>query len=177
MSRSSFTYSPEPLQGGRDIGLYRPNVGLCVFSRRGHVLIGHRAGAKPGDASYAWQMPQGGIDRGETPAVAALRELEEETGLQPHHVELLEELEPWLFYDFPPELKARLAGPYFGQRQKWFAYRFLGSDTDVRLDVHTPEFDAWRWAELSETPGLVIPFKAPVYGEVAKRFERWTVAE
>lgn len=166
----------DPTQGGRDASLYRPNVGLALFSRRGHVWIGRRAGLRKDDVRYAWQMPQGGIDRGETPAEAALRELGEETGIEPHQVEPLEELEPWLFYDFPPALKARLTGPYFGQRQKWFAYRFLGSDTDVRLDRHTIEFDAWKWADLQDTPGLVIPFKAAVYTEVAKQFAKWTAA-
>ena len=163
-----------PLEGGRDPTLYRPNVGLAIFSRRGHVWLGRRAGVRKDDAKHAWQMPQGGIDRGETAAQAAIRELGEETGLAARHVELLEEVEPWLFYDFPPALKARLAGPYYGQRQKWFAYRFIGSDTDFRLDDHTPEFDAWRWADLTETPSLVIPFKAPVYEEVATRFAKWT---
>lgn len=164
----------DPTQGGREPSLYRPNVGLAIFSRRGHVWIGRRAGLRKDDVSYAWQMPQGGIDRGETPAEAALRELGEETGIEPHQVALLEELDPWLFYDFPPALKARLTGPYFGQRQKWFAFRFIGSDTDVRLDRHTIEFDAWKWADLQDTPGLVIPFKAAVYSEVAKHFAKWT---
>jgi putative (di)nucleoside polyphosphate hydrolase len=100
--------------------------------------------------------------------------LHEETGLEARHVELLEDLDDWLFYDFPPALKARLAGPFFGQRQKWFAFRFIASDTDVRLDGHTPEFDAWKWAKLEDAPGQVIPFKAAVYEEVAKRFKRWT---
>jgi putative (di)nucleoside polyphosphate hydrolase len=164
----------EPLQGGRDPSLYRPNVGLAIFSKKGHVWLGRRAGVRKDEGRHAWQMPQGGIDRGEQPAEAALRELGEETGLLPKHVELLEELEPWLFYDFPPALKARLSGPFYGQRQKWFAFRFNGSDTDVRLDEHTPEFEAWRWAELNETADLVIPFKAPVYAEVATRFAKWT---
>ena len=168
------TGGAQPLEGGRDPSLYRPNVGLAIFSKKGHVLLGRRAGVRKDESRYAWQMPQGGIDRGEQPAQAALRELGEETGLLPRHVELLEELGPWLYYDFPPELKARLAGPYFGQRQKWFAYRFIGSDTDVRLDGHTPEFDAWKWARLDEAPDLVIPFKAPVYAEVAARFLKWT---
>jgi putative (di)nucleoside polyphosphate hydrolase len=119
-------------------------------------------------------MPQGGIDRGEQPKEAAFRELGEETGLLPGHVELLEEIEPWIYYDFPPALKAKLVGPYFGQRQKWFAFRLTGSDTDVRLDDHTPEFDAWRWAPLDEAADLVIPFKAAVYEEVSRRFKHWT---
>ena len=170
------SFEAQPLQGGRDPSLYRPNVGLALFSKQGHVWLGRRAGVRKDDVRYAWQMPQGGIDRGETPSQAALRELGEETGLEPHQVELLEEFEPWLFYDFPPALKAKLTGPYFGQRQKWFAYRFIGSDTDFRLDRHTVEFDAWKWARLEDAPGLVIPFKAAVYLEVAKGFARWTTA-
>jgi putative (di)nucleoside polyphosphate hydrolase len=166
----------DPLEGGRDPSLYRPNVGLAIFSKRGLVWLGRRAGVRKDESRYAWQMPQGGIDRGETPAEAAIRELAEETGLQPGHVELLEEVEPWLYYDFPPALKARLAGPYFGQRQKWFAFRFVGSDTDFRLDDHTPEFDAWRWTGLEEAPGVVIPFKAAVYDEAARRFAKWARA-
>jgi putative (di)nucleoside polyphosphate hydrolase len=167
------TGTAQPLQGGRDPTLYRPNVGLAIFSRKGHVLLGRRAGVRRDENTYAWQMPQGGIDRGESPGEAAIRELGEETGLEARHVELLEEVEPWLYYDFPPDLKARLSGPFYGQRQKWFAFRFTGSDTDVRLDGHTPEFDAWKWAKLDEAPKLVIPFKASVYEEVAQRFGRW----
>ena len=170
------TYHAQPEQGGRDPSLYRPNVGLAIFSKKGHLWLGRRAGVRKDDARYAWQMPQGGIDRGETPAIAALRELGEETGINTSHVELLEELEPWLYYDFPPALKAKLTGPYYGQRQKWFAYRFTGSDTDFRLDDHTPEFDAWKWAKLEDAAGLVIPFKAAVYAEVATRFAKWTEA-
>jgi putative (di)nucleoside polyphosphate hydrolase len=167
------TYDAQPYEAGRDPTLYRPNVGLAIFSKKGRVLLGRRAGVRKDETKYAWQMPQGGIDRGEQPGEAAIRELYEETGLLSKHVELLEELDDWLYYDFPPSLKARLAGPYFGQRQKWFAFRLIGSDTDVRLDSHTPEFDAWKWASLEDAPGQVIPFKAAVYEEVAKRFKRW----
>lgn len=176
MSLPGEPHQAQPLQSGRDPSLYRPNVGIAIFSRKGHVWLGRRTGVRKDDTRYAWQMPQGGIDRGETPAEAALRELGEETGLAPDQVELLEELEPWLFYDFPPALKARLTGPYYGQRQKWFAFRFIGSDTDFRLDKHTVEFDAWKWADLDDAPGLVIPFKAAVYREVASGFAKWATA-
>ncbi|MAB09680.1 RNA pyrophosphohydrolase [Hyphomonas sp.] len=155
----------------QDPDRYRANVGLALFSKAGHVFIGRRIN---GRGSFQWQMPQGGVDKGEDPAEAALRELEEEVGVPAKLVDTLEETEDWLYYDFPPDLKKRLPGPYLGQRQKWFAFRFKGSDSDVRLDRHTPEFDAWRWARLEETPSLVVPFKRAVYAEVAVRFERWT---
>lgn len=155
----------------RDPERYRPNVGLAMFSRAGHIFVGRRIN---GRGPFQWQMPQGGIDEGETPADAALRELEEEIGVPTKLVDVLEETEDWLYYDFPPELLRRLPGPYLGQRQKWFALRFRGSDSDVRLDRHTPEFDAWRWARLEETPGLIVPFKRPVYEAVAERFVPWT---
>ena len=150
--------------------LYRPNVGLAVFSKAGHVFVGRRINSR---GAFQWQMPQGGIDAGERPEEAALRELEEEIGISPKLVKVLEETDDWIYYDFPPDLKKRLGGPYIGQRQKWFALRFTGSDGDVRLDLHTPEFDAWRWAELDELPGLIIPFKRPSYEAVRARFARW----
>ncbi len=155
----------------RDPALYRPNVGLALFSGAGHVFLGRRINSR---GPYQWQMPQGGIDTGEPPADAALRELEEEIGVPARLAAILEETEDWIYYDFPPALKRRLPGPYLGQRQKWFALRFTGSDGDIRLDMHTPEFDAWRWMRLEDTPALVIPFKRPVYEEVAARFARWT---
>ena len=156
----------------RNPDLYRPNVGLALFSKSGHVFLGRRINSR---GAFQWQMPQGGIDKGETSQEAALRELEEEIGVPAKLTSILEETEDWIYYDFPLDLKKRLPGPYVGQRQKWFALRFNGSDSDVRLDLHTPEFDAWRWAKLSETPPLVIPFKRPVYAEVATRFEKWAV--
>ncbi|MDX2237232.1 MAG: RNA pyrophosphohydrolase [Hyphomonadaceae bacterium] len=150
----------------RDPARYRPNVGLALFHPTGLVFIGKRVG---GAGPYQWQMPQGGIDPGEAPAVAALREMEEEIGVAPEHVRLLEETPDWLYYEFPPEVGG---GRWLGQRQKWFAYRFTGRDSDIRLDLHTPEFSTWRWARLDETPALVIPFKRPVYEIVARRFAR-----
>lgn len=160
-----------PLQNNRDPSRYRPNVGIALFSKRGHVFLGRRINAH---GPFQWQMPQGGIDRGETPEDAALREMEEEIGVSPKLVTLLEESADWLYYDFPSDLKARLPGPYIGQRQKWFALRFEGSDSDVRLDIATPEFDAWRWAVLSDVPDLIIHFKRPVYEEVNRIFGKWT---
>ena len=151
--------------------LYRPNVGLAVFSKAGHVFLGRRINSR---GAFQWQMPQGGVDAGETPEEAAMRELEEEIGVSGKLVSILEETDDWIYYDFPPDLKKRLGGPYVGQRQKWFALRFNGSDSDVRLDLHTPEFDAWRWAPLLETPPMVIPFKRPVYAEVVSLFQKWT---
>lgn len=154
-----------------DPNLYRANVGLAMFSKAGHVFIGRRVN---GRGPFQWQMPQGGVDPGEDPLTGALRELEEEIGVPAKLVDVLEETADWLYYDFPPDLKKRMNGPYLGQRQKWFAFRFKGSDSDVRLDRHTPEFDAWRWARLDETPDLIVPFKKPVYTAVAERFHRWT---
>lgn len=155
----------------RDPALYRANVGLALFSKAGHVFIGRRVN---GRGAFQWQMPQGGVDKDEDPVDAALREMDEEIGVAAKLVDILEETEDWLYYDFPPDLLRRMGGPYLGQRQKWFALRFKGSDSDVRLDKHTPEFDAWRWASLSDVPDLIVPFKRPVYEQVAKRFTAWT---
>lgn len=153
---------------------YRPNVGLALFHRQGLVFLGKRAGA---DGPYQWQMPQGGVDRGETPVDAAYRELEEEIGVRPEHAELLEETDDWLYYDFPIDVRTKMKprGRYRGQRQKWYAFRFKGRDADIRLDTHTPEFSDWRWAPLESAPGLVIPFKRATYEEVARRFMKHSV--
>ena len=162
------------LQGDRDPKLYRPNVGIALFSKRGHVFLGRRINAH---GPFQWQMPQGGVDKGETPESAAIREMEEEIGVSAKLVDVLQETDDWLYYDFPSDLKARLPGPYIGQRQKWFALRFRGADSDVHLDLATPEFDAWRWAELVETPPLVIPFKRPIYQALTTLFAPWTEVE
>ncbi|MEM7639520.1 MAG: RNA pyrophosphohydrolase [Pseudomonadota bacterium] len=157
-------------QTKRDPALYRANVGLALFSKAGHVFVGRRVN---GRGAFQWQMPQGGVDKGESPEEAALREMDEEIGVAAKLVDILEETEDWLYYDFPRDLLRRMGGPYLGQRQKWFALRFKGSDSDVRLDKHTPEFDAWRWAKLDDVPGLIVPFKRPVYEQVADRFSAW----
>jgi putative (di)nucleoside polyphosphate hydrolase len=161
---------------GHDPKLYRPNVGLALFHGNGLVFLGKRYGAEP---PFQWQMPQGGIDRGETAMQAAWREMEEEIGVRAEHADLLEETSDWLYYEFPTKLRTKMKqrGRYKGQRQKWFAFRFKGRDADIRLDTHTPEFSDWRWAPLVQAPGLVIPFKRPTYEEVAQRFMRYSVGK
>ena len=130
-----------------------------LFGADGRVLVARRAGL----ADAGWQLPQGGIDAGEDPRVAIFRELEEEIGTA--HAEILAEHPDWLQYDLPPDLIGKaFRGRYRGQRQKWFALRFLGKDAEIRLDAHMhPEFDAWKWVELAELPGLAVAFKSTIY--------------
>jgi putative (di)nucleoside polyphosphate hydrolase len=160
----------------RDPKHYRPNVGLALFHPNGLVFLGRRYGA---DGPFQWQMPQGGVDRNESPHQGALREMEEEIGVRPDLVDLLEETPDWLYYEFPRDLRKKLKqrGRFKGQRQKWFAFRFKGRDADIRLDTHTPEFSDWRWAPLAQAPELVIPFKRPTYEEVVRRFGKYSVGE
>jgi putative (di)nucleoside polyphosphate hydrolase len=159
---------------------YRPNVGLALFNRDGLVFVGRRkVGANPGNLRHAWQMPQGGIDPGETPHEAALRELYEETNVR--SVALLGEAPDWFAYDIPTPL-AGLAwkGRYTGQRQKWFAFRFTGEDSEIDVEhpgggKHKPEFGAWRWEKLERVPDLIVPFKREVYEKVAAAFSPYAV--
>ncbi len=141
---------------------YRPCVGIALFNTRGLVWIGQRSDMH----APAWQMPQGGLDDGETPADAARRELFEEIGVS--GAELLAEAPEWYCYDFPPGV-AR--GAHRGQCQRWFAMLHCGADDAIDLAAHgTPEFSAWRWATLGEAVALVVPFKRPVYEAVAAAF-------
>jgi len=158
----------------KDPQRYRPNVGLALFHTNGLVFLAKRIAT---EGPYQWQMPQGGVDRGEKPNEAALRELEEEIGVREEHVDLLEETEDWFYYEFPIDVRTKMKprGRYLGQRQKWFAFRFKGRDADIRLDTHTPEFVDWRWATLESVPALVIPFKRPTYEQVAQRFKKYSV--
>jgi putative (di)nucleoside polyphosphate hydrolase len=154
---------------------HRPNVGIALFNTSGQVWLGRREATPP---PWNWQLPQGGIDPGEDPRDAALRELEEETGIPPSKVEIIGEIPGWLAYDYPPDVRE---DPRFhkkrhlGQKQRWFALRFLGSATDIDLERHGEvEFDAWRWGELGEIPELIIPWKRDVYVEVAHAFKPYT---
>lgn len=133
------------------------------------MFVGRRADLAPGTQA-SWQMPQGGIDGSEEPTVAVMRELREEIGTD--RATILAEHPDWLTYDLPPEVaQSAFAGRYRGQRQKWFALRFDGEDTDIALDRDPhPEFVAWRWASLAELPGLAVPFKRPIYRILAEAF-------
>ena len=150
---------------------HRANVGIVLFNSDGLVWLGRRDSTPP---PWQWQLPQGGIDAGEDPAAAALRELEEETGISTDLVSPLGRTQDWLAYDYPPEVRD---DPRFrkkrhlGQKQLWFAYRFLGADSAFDLEQHDEvEFDAWRWAPLAEVPDLIIPWKRDVYLEVVRVF-------
>jgi putative (di)nucleoside polyphosphate hydrolase len=153
---------------------YRPNVGAVLFNQAGLILVARRANMPNAEgAPGGWQLPQGGMDKGEDPAVAVFRELEEEVGTA--HAEILAEHPEWLHYNLPPELIGKaLGGKYRGQTQKWFALRFLGEDSDIRLDLDPhPEFDAWRWAHLTELPAMAVPFKRAIYERLAVDFAQY----
>ena len=155
---------------------YRPCVGVMLINRDGQVFVGRRraeAGPEHVDGGHAWQMPQGGIDAGEAPLEAALRELAEETSVTT--VSLLAEAPDWLSYDLPPAVIGRAwKGRYRGQTQKWFAFRFDGDESEINILTpaggHKAEFDAWRWVAMADLPGLIIPFKRPVYEQVVAAF-------
>ncbi len=151
---------------------YRPCVGIMLLNSSNKVWIGRRAMKRSvqQDEPGSWQMPQGGIDEGEDPLPAALRELEEETGIS--DVEVIGQTEDWLTYDLPEHLVGKaLKGKYCGQKQKWFAMRYLGDDSAIDLSkAEDDEFDDWRWEDAAELPGLIIEFKRPVYEHVVAAF-------
>ena len=154
-----------------ELGFYRPGVGILLFNDAGRVFVGRRINMPAGLA--AWQMPQGGIDAGETPQEAALRELGEEVGT--NKAEIRGETAGWLYYDLPPEIAGGMwGGRYRGQRQKWFAMRFLGQDADIDLAAdHHPEFDAWEWVAPARLPELIVPFKRQLYLDVLAGLARF----
>ena len=155
---------------------YRPCVGIMVLNREGLVWAGRRTpiGNSEYDGSpQLWQMPQGGIDKGEDPETAAYRELYEETGMET--VTLLGRSGGWINYDLPPELIGiGLKGKYRGQTQAWFAFRFTGADSEIQIAPppggHEQEFDEWAWKPMEDLPGLIVPFKRAVYDQVVAEF-------
>ena len=147
---------------------YRANVGVMVLSKSGDVFVAQRLE----HYANAWQMPQGGIDPGEGPAEAALRELEEETGINSSKVVILAETQNWIPYELPPDLIPKLwNGKYRGQKQKWFLMRFLGEDTDIDIETEEPEFSSWKWIAPSALPDAIVPFKRDVYVAVLEAFQ------
>jgi putative (di)nucleoside polyphosphate hydrolase len=156
---------------------YRPCAGLMVLNREGRAFIGRRIGGPEHvDELHVWQMPQGGIDEGEDPYPAALRELYEETNIR--SVEKLGEIEEWLYYDIPREIVGQAwKGKYRGQKQKWYALRFTGHDSEIDVlhppGGHAPEFVEWRWEPIENLPDLIIPFKRKVYERVVKEFAKF----
>jgi putative (di)nucleoside polyphosphate hydrolase len=161
---------------------YRPCVGIALFNRRGEVFAGRRKDGEGGapELRLAWQMPQGGIDPGEDPYQAAIRELYEETSIS--SIALLGEAPGWLTYDLPPELLGKVwKGRYRGQSQKWFAFRFTGEESEINIDAppggHKPEFAEWRWMPLQEMPGAIVSFKRAIYSELARVFAEFSVSD
>lgn len=159
---------------------YRPCVGVMVLNRAGLVWAGRRiidANSEYDGSPQLWQMPQGGIDKGEDPLPAAYRELYEETGMKT--VSLIAEAPEWINYDLPEHLIGiGLKGKYRGQTQRWFAFRFEGDESEIAINPppggHSAEFDAWEWKPMQDLPGLIVPFKRAVYEEVVATFAHLT---
>ena len=155
---------------------YRPCVGIMVLDADGLVWVGHRkeeADSEMGGRTQLWQMPQGGIDKGEEPLEAARREIYEETGMT--SLDLLAESPDWIRYDLPDDrIGIVWGGKYRGQTQKWFAFRFTGKPSEIRIDPppggHEAEFDQWAWRPMRELPDLIVPFKRKVYDQVVAAF-------
>ena len=148
-------------------GRYRRGVGIMLLNAEGKVW----AGARIDNTDDAWQMPQGGIDKGEEPWATALRELEEETGIAPDLVERLADCPERLRYDLPVELRSKLwGGKWIGQDQDWFLARFLGHDDDIDIATKHAEFREWRWVEPDRLPELIVPFKRDLYRRLVDEF-------
>ncbi len=152
---------------------YRAAAGIALFNHHGQVFLGRRKNAS---GPYIWQMPQGGIDKGESAKHAAKRELEEETGISPHLISPLGKIDSWLTYDFPAGFTgSKRAQGWHGQKQKWFAFQFEGKRKDIKLDAHKPiEFIDWRWEDLDHAVKLVVPFKRKIYAQLAQDFRKFT---
>ncbi len=146
---------------------YRPCAGVMLLNRDGRVFVGQRLDS----TLEAWQMPQGGIDEGEEPVDAAVRELREETGVLPDKVRLIAEAPGEFLYDLPDDMIGRIwKGKWRGQRQRWFLFAFEGEDADIDIATPEPEFRAWRWAEPTDLPTMIVPFKKTLYEQVLAAF-------
>ena len=153
-----------------DPRLYRPGVGVMLLNDLNQALVAQRIDMP----SEAWQMPQGGIDPGEDPLATAFRELEEEIGTA--NADLLGETADWLCYDLPEDLRHKLwKGKYRGQRQKWYAMRFKGTESEINLETDHPEFSAWKWAALDDLPDLIVPFKRRLYEDIVRELRPFTL--
>lgn len=151
---------------------YRPCVGVMLMNAQGKLFVGQR---KESDVP-AWQMPQGGIDKGENPSKAALRELEEETGVSKDLVEIVDITEEWVKYDLPDNLIGKVwKGKYRGQKQKWVLMRYLGTDAQINIATEHPEFSEWRWLQPNDVLAQIIPFKRAVYETVLETFKEHLV--
>ncbi|MEM6308519.1 MAG: RNA pyrophosphohydrolase [Pseudomonadota bacterium] len=149
---------------------YRKNVGVMLINAKGHVWVGQRID-RHGQAP-AWQMPQGGIDKGEKAQTAALRELEEETGVTSDLVEVITQTDDYLSYELPHDLIPKLwKGKYRGQKQKWFLMRFKGQESQIDINTQHPEFSEWKWLPATELVANIVPFKRDVYARILSQFE------
>ena len=149
---------------------YRPNVGIMIRNRDGDIFVAQRKD----HYSDAWQMPQGGIDPGEDPRTAALREMEEETGIPAARVTVVAETDDWITYDLPDDLLPNLwGGKYRGQKQKWFLVSFLGEDAEVNIHTTHAEFSAWKWVPPDQVVDAIVPFKRDVYTHVLRAFKEY----
>jgi putative (di)nucleoside polyphosphate hydrolase len=149
---------------------YRRGVGVMLLNREGKVFVG----ARIDNTDEAWQMPQGGMDKGEEPWATAIRELEEETGIPPRLVERIAECPKRLKYDLPEGLRGKLwGGKWKGQDQDWFLACFLGEDSDINIHTADPEFREWKWIEPQQLPELIVPFKRDLYRKLLKEFAEY----
>jgi putative (di)nucleoside polyphosphate hydrolase len=144
---------------------YRPCAGIMLLNNKGKVFVARRIDTD----TEAWQMPQGGIENGEDPKVAAIRELEEETGIT--QADIIAEYQDWLTYDLPDKLYGKVwKGLYGGQTMKWYVMRFHGEDSDINIKTRHPEFSSWRWVDMNDLQEIIVPFKRDIYKALSEKF-------